>query len=47
MLEEKIKAMALREFGTLEGVEISYSVDSATGRVHYCFTRALKPRSPR
>jgi hypothetical protein len=39
MMEEKIKALALNEFGTLEGVTISYYVDMETGRVHYCFTR--------
>ena len=39
MMEEKIKALALNEFGTLEGVTISYYVDVETGRVHYCFTR--------
>ena len=39
MMEEKIKALALREFGTLEGVTISYYVDLATRRIHYCFTR--------
>ncbi|MGN0853592.1 MAG: hypothetical protein ACI4Q3_09485 [Kiritimatiellia bacterium] len=46
MLEETIKAMALKEFGTLEGVRISYSVDRVTGRLHYCFSRSLKPRPP-
>ena len=39
MMEEKMKALALREFGTLEGVTISYYIDRATGRVYYCFTR--------
>ena len=39
MMEEKIKALALNEFGTLEGVTISYYVDMETGRVHYCFMR--------
>ena len=39
MMEEKMKALALSEFGTLEGVSISYYIDSSTGRVHYCFTR--------
>ena len=39
MMEEKIKALALNEFGTLEGVTISYYVDMETRRVHYCFTR--------
>ena len=38
-MEEKMKALALQEFGTLEGVTITYSVDSATGRINYCFTR--------
>ena len=39
MMEEKIKALALNEFGTLEGVTISYYIDPATHRIHYCFTR--------
>lgn len=39
MMEEKIKALALSEFGTLEGVTISYYIDPATRRIHYCFTR--------
>ena len=39
MMEEKIKALALNEFGTLEGVTISYYIDMATRRVHYCFMR--------
>ena len=39
VMEEKMKALALQEFGTLEGVTITYSVDSATGRINYCFTR--------
>lgn len=43
-MEEKIKALALKEFGTLEDVTISYTVDPATGRVNYCFTRKLIPR---
>ena len=39
MMEEKMKALAFSEFGTLEGVTITYSVDPATGRIYYCFTR--------
>ena len=38
-MEETIKALALEEFGTLEGVTITYTVDPVTRRVHYCFTR--------
>lgn len=38
-MEEKMKALALQEFGTLEGVTITYSVDPTTGRINYCFTR--------
>lgn len=38
-MEEKMKELALREFGTLKGVTIKYSVDPATRRVQYCFTR--------
>jgi hypothetical protein len=38
-MEEKMKELALREFGTLKGVTISYTVDPETGRVRYCFTR--------
>ena len=38
-MEEKMKALALSEFGTLDGVTITYSIDTATGRVVYCFTR--------
>ena len=38
-MEEKMKELALREFGTLKGVTITYKVDQATGRVLYCFTR--------
>ena len=38
-MEEKIKELALREFGTLKGVTITYTVDPVTHRVQYCFTR--------
>ena len=38
-MEEKIKALALEEFGTLEGVTMSYTIDPVTRRVHYCVTR--------
>ena len=38
-MEETIKALALEEFGTLEGVTISDTIDPVTHRVHYCFTR--------
>ena len=38
-MEEKMKALALKEFGTLEGVTIYYTVDPVTRRIHYCFTR--------
>ena len=38
-MQELLKQLALEEFGTLDGVTISYTVDPKTGRVHYCFTR--------
>ena len=38
-MAEILKAIALDEFGTLEGVTISYEVNPETGRVSYCFTR--------
>ena len=44
-MAEILKAIALDEFGTLDGVTISYDIDPETGRVSYCFTR-VQPRSP-
>ena len=38
-MAEILKDIALREFGTLDGVTISYTIDPETGRVLYCFTR--------
>jgi len=38
-MKKMLEKLALEEFGTLEGVTISYSIDPATGRLHYCFTR--------
>ena len=38
-MAEILKAIALDEFGTLEGLTISYEVNPETGRVSYCFTR--------
>ena len=38
-MAEILKSIALREFGTLEGVTISYSIDWDTGQVSYCFRR--------
>ncbi len=38
-MAEILKAIALDEFGTLEGVTISYTIDPETRRVSYCFTR--------
>ena len=38
-MAEILKAIALDEFGTLDGVTISYDIDPETGRVSYCFTR--------
>ncbi len=38
-MEEKIKELALKEFGTLEGVTISYTINPETRRIQYCFTR--------
>jgi len=38
-MDEFLKNLALKEFGTLEGVTISYSIDYETSRVHYCFMR--------
>ena len=42
-MAEILKAIALDEFGTLDGVTISYDIDLETGRVSYCFTR-VQPR---
>jgi hypothetical protein len=39
MIEEAMKKLAIDEFGTLEGVEIQYVVDSQTGRIQYCIWR--------
>lgn len=38
-MSEILETLALEEFGTLEGVTISYTVDPETGQVHYVFTR--------
>ena len=46
-MEEILRNLALKEFGTLDGVTIRYSVDPQTGRVNYCFSRPpLPPPSP-
>ena len=36
---EILETLALEEFGTLEGVTITYTIDSETGEVNYVFTR--------
>ena len=41
MIEEIIKELARREFGTLEGVTITWSRDPSSGRIHYCFNRLV------
>ena len=38
-MAEILKSIALREFGTLEGVTISYTIDWATGKVNYFLSR--------
>ena len=38
-MAEILETLALEEFGTLEGVTITYTIDPETGRVHYVFTR--------
>ena len=38
-MSEILETLALEEFGTLEGVTISYTVDPETGQVHYVITR--------
>jgi hypothetical protein len=38
-MKELLKTLALQEFGTLEGVTITYTIDLETGQVHYVFTR--------
>ncbi len=43
-MEERMKALALKEFGTLEGVTIQYTVDRESGRVTYCLSRKSIPR---
>ena len=39
MIEEAMKKLALDEFGTLDGVEIQYWVNSQTGCIQYCLWR--------
>ncbi len=39
VMAEILKEIALDEFGTLEGVTISYTIDPETHRVSYYFTR--------
>ncbi|MBR4651736.1 MAG: hypothetical protein IKO72_00090 [Kiritimatiellae bacterium] len=34
-----LEKLALHEFGTLDGVIITYYIDPVTRRIHYCFTR--------
>ena len=38
-MSEILEMLALEEFGTLEGVTITYTIDPETGQVHYVFTR--------
>ena len=38
-MSEILEKLALEEFGTLEGVTITYTIDLETGQVHYVFTR--------
>ena len=38
-MSEILETLALEEFGTLEGVTITYTIDPETGEVHYVFTR--------
>jgi hypothetical protein len=39
MIEEKMKQLALAEFGTLDGVKIQYWVNPQTGCIQYCIWR--------
>ena len=39
MIEEKMKQLALAEFGTLDGVKIQYWVNPQTGYIQYCIWR--------
>lgn len=39
MIEEVMKRLAMDEFGTLDGVEIQYTVNSKTGCIQYCIWR--------
>ena len=39
MIEEKMKQLALAEFGTLDGVKIQYWVNQQTGCIQYCIWR--------
>ena len=39
MIEETIKRVAVAEFGTLDGVEIQYTVNLKTGCIQYCIWR--------
>ena len=38
-MSEILETLALEEFGTLEGVTITYTIDPETGEVNYVFTR--------
>lgn len=38
IIDELIKELARREFGTLDGVNITWSRDPDSGRIHYCFS---------
>lgn len=39
MIDEAMKKLALDEFGTLDGVEIQYTINSQTGCIQYCIWR--------
>ena len=39
MIDEAMKRVAIDECGTLDGVEIQYTVNSQTGCVQYCIWR--------
>ena len=39
MIEEAMKRLAIDEFGTREGVEIQYTINSQTGCIQYCIWR--------
>ena len=43
-LEKLMREMALKEFGSLDGVTITFTRDAETGRVTYVFSRELIPR---